>query len=180
VKLVDAQTLFATNPNAQLRASWEQKPLFQIAPTSVFGINTRFRLGERGELNFVGLYQAEKTLMARPQLGTEPGSIFLGGTSGRLELGGAWLERLVGVLPGLRMQGESRFTLSGELAVSTPNPNTRGSAYLDDFEGGDELRIEPRRQQWRLGSAPQSTLGDRGTLPLLPDAASATLVWHDY
>jgi hypothetical protein len=182
VNLLDAQTLFATNPGAQLRASWEQKPLFQIAPTSVFGLNTRFRLGERGELNFVGLYQAEKTVMARPQLGTEPGSIFLGGTSGRFDFGGALLDRVFGGLPGLRMQGESRFTLSGELAVSTPNPNTRGVAYLDDFEASDELRIEPRRQQWRLGSAPQSTTGDRGVLPLAPDATNAApLTWqHDY
>jgi cell surface protein SprA len=80
VNLLDAATLFGANPGAQLRATWEQKPLFEIAPTSVFGLNTRFRLGARDTLDLVGLYQAEKTLMSRPQLRTA-GSIFLGGAS---------------------------------------------------------------------------------------------------
>ncbi|NJD09549.1 MAG: hypothetical protein FIB01_03555, partial [Gemmatimonadetes bacterium] len=182
VTLRDPQRRFGANPGAQLRATWEQKPLFEIAPTSVFGLNTRFRLGTIGELNLVGLYQAEKTLMSRPQLGTEPGSIFLGGTSGRIEFGGSLLDRLFGALPGLRLEGRSNIRLSGELALSTPNPNTRGVAYLDDFESSDELRIEPRRQKWQLGSVPQSSLGDRGTLPLAPDASNAAqLVWqHDF
>jgi hypothetical protein len=96
--------------------------------------------------------------------------------------GGALLDRFLGLIPGLRMEGPSNVRLTGELAFSTPNPNTRGAAYLDDFESGDELRIEPRRQQWQLGSRPQSTIGDRGRLPLSLDAGNAApLVWqHDF
>src|SRR5690606_24743669 len=96
VSLNDAQNLFATSPGAELRATWEQKPLFSIAPTSVFGASARYALGNRGELNFVGLYQSERNLMSRPQLGVEPGTAFLGGVSGRLEFGGSVLDRLVG------------------------------------------------------------------------------------
>jgi hypothetical protein len=182
VTLTNAQALFGAAGGADLRATWEQKPMFSIAPTSVFGATARYSLGPRGELNFVGLYQAEKTLMTRPQLGAEPGTAFLGGVSGRFDLGGALLDRVVGSIPGMRSNRLSSATLSGELAFSMPNPNRVGLAYLDDFEALDEIALRPRRQDWKLGSAPQSTDGDRGTLPFSLDAATAApLVWqHDF
>jgi hypothetical protein len=182
VMLTNPQALFGTMPGAEIRATWEQKPLFSIAPTSVFGASARYALGPRGELNFVGLYQAEKSLMSRPQLGVEPGAAFLGGASGRFDLGGALLDRALGRMPGLRSTRSSAVALSGEVAFSMPNPNRAGAAYLDDFEGTDEIMLRPRRQDWRLGSAPQSNDGDRGTLPFSLDAATAApLVWqHDF
>ncbi|HUF49597.1 MAG TPA: hypothetical protein VMN60_02110 [Longimicrobiales bacterium] len=182
VTLLDAPTLFATAPNAEIRATWEQKPLFNIAPTSVFGARARYSIGPFGELNFVGLYQAEKSLMARPQLGAEPGAGFVGGASGRLNLGGALLDRMLGALPNLRSTRASALTLAGELAFSMPDPNRRGTAYLDDFEASDEVGLSVRRQDWKLGSAPQAATGDRATLPFIRDASTALpLVWqHDF
>ena len=182
VTLTDAATLFAAAPNAELRATWEQKPLFNIAPTSVFGARARYSLGSAGALNFVGLYQAEKSLMTRPQLGAEPGASFVGGVSGSLNFGGALLDRVIGTLPNLRSTTRSSMTLTGELAFSMPDPNRRGAAFLDDFEASDEIPLGVRRQDWKLGSAPQSAVGDRGTLPFVRNAASAwPLVWqHDF
>jgi hypothetical protein len=185
VMLLDARTLLANTPGAEIRATWEQKSMFAIAPTSVFGASARYDLGPRGELNFLGLYQAEKSLMTRPQLGVEPGSIFLGGVSGHFDLGGALLDRVLGGVPGLRSSGGaarlSSVRLTTELALSMPNPNRSGMAYLDDFESSDVLTLSPRRQEWRLGSAPQTHNADRGTLPHLLNAATAApLVWqHD-
>ncbi len=180
--LRDPATLFATHPGAELGAAWEQKPLFQIAPTTVFGMNAKYSLGRRGQLDFVGLYQGEKSLMSRPQLGTEPGSIFLGGVSGSLDLGGAFLDRVFGALPGIRLGNPSAATLTAEVAMSSPNPNTQGDAYVDDFETTDELRIESRRQNWVLGSRPETTTGDQNTLPFTTDVSTAApLIWtHDF
>ncbi|MBR9991361.1 MAG: hypothetical protein KFH98_16475 [Gemmatimonadetes bacterium] len=182
VTLNDPQGLFALSPNAELRATWEQKPLFSIAPTSVFGTSARYTVGQRGELNFVGLYQAEQSLMSRPQLGVEPGTAFLGGVSGRFDLGGALLDRLVGAIPGMRSTRASAVALTGEVAFSMPNPNREGQAYLDDFENTDEVPLGLRRQDWRLGSAPQNSQGDEGMLPFVLDAATAApIVWqHDF
>ena len=181
VTLSDAPSLFGTNPAGDLRATWEQKSLFQIAPTSVFGMNARYRLGQQSELNFVGLYQSEKTLYSRPQLGVEPGAAFLGGASARLDLGGQWLDRVLDRVPGLRLAAPTAVTLDGELAFSLPNPNRRGAAYLDDFEGTDEVAVDVRRQQWKLGARPGTTDGDDGALPSPMTAANAaSLVWqHD-
>ena len=59
-----------------------------------------------------------------------------------------------------------------------PNPNRRGAAYLDDFEGSDEFRLSVRRQEWKLGSAPQSAEADDGTtaLPMLQSGGFDCLV----
>lgn len=181
VTLTDPQTLFATNPGAQIRATWEQKSQFQVAPTSIFGMNAHYAMGPRGELNFVGLYQAEKTIMSRPELGVEPSAIFLGGTSGRLDLGGALLDRMLSRMPGLRFGGTSAVTLTGEAAFSLPNPNTRNQAYVDDFESADGTTLDLRRRSWHLGSRPETTDGTRGYLPGALSADNAVqLVWqHD-
>ncbi|MGH7501049.1 MAG: hypothetical protein ACREL7_04755 [Longimicrobiales bacterium] len=182
VTLNDPVALFGANPSAEIRATWEQKALFEIAPTSMFGANLRWRLGQRGSLNVVGMMQREKTLYSRPQLGTEPAGIFMGGASADLDLGGAWLDRALASLPFIRNTAPSAVTLNGEVAFSMPNPNRRGQAYYEDFEGTDEVGLDVRRQQWKLGSRPESPIGDEGYLPPSPDASNATrLVWqHDF
>jgi hypothetical protein len=181
VTLSDPASLFGANPAGELRATWEQKTLFDIAPTSVFGANARYRLGPTSELNLVGIYQSEKTLYSRPQLGVEPGAMFLGGASARLDLGGAWMDGLLARIPGLRLTTPSRVALDGEVAFSLPNPNRARQAYLDDFEAADEVPLDLRRQQWQLGSRPGANDGDEGVLPMPMDATNAArLIWqHD-
>jgi hypothetical protein len=179
VTLNDALAIFGRNPDASIRATFEQKPIFQLAPTSVFGASARYGLGQVGELNFMGLYQAEKSLMSRPHLGMEPGAIFLGGVGGHLQLGARWLDRALDRVPLLRIGGESAVNLTGEMALSLPNPNTRGDTYLDDFDGGDELHVGLNTRSWRLGSRPGSLAGAMDVLPDVPDVPNAArLVWQ--
>jgi len=180
VTLTNPQAIFGTNPNARITATYEQKSLFQIAPTSVFGMSTRYSLGARGELNFMGLYQSERALVNRPQLGLEPSSIFLGGASGRLELGGGLLDRMLSRVPGLRVGGTSAVNVSGEVAMSLPNPNTMGDTYVDDFEATDEIPVMFERHFWRLGSRPGDPTGAEMYLPFPLDVETAArLVWQD-
>ncbi|MBX6364698.1 MAG: cell surface protein SprA, partial [Gemmatimonadetes bacterium] len=180
VTLINPEALFATNPGAEVRATWEQKALFQKAPTSVFGLNSRFQLGKRGELNFIGLYQAERSLMTRPELGLEPGSIFLGGSSARLDLGGSFLDHVLARVPGLRVNAPSSVNLAGEVALSAPNPNRHGDTYLDDFEATDETAISLARTAWKLGSRPEARTGAEDVFPSILDVTTAgKLVWQD-
>lgn len=180
VTLLNPEALFSTAPDARIRASWEQKALFQIAPTSIFGFNARYGLGDRGSLHLLGLYQKEQTLQNRPQLGMEPASIFLGGLNGELNLGAGWLDRLSDRLPGAGAGEAARFDLTGELALSVPNPNTSGDVYLDDFEASNELRLSLRSRDWHLGSAPEERDGLGSDLPLTLDGGSALgMVWQD-
>jgi hypothetical protein len=180
VTLLSPEALFAATPDARVRASWEQKALFQIAPTSLFGFNARYGVGDRGAIHLVGLYQKEQTLQNRPQLGMEPASIFLGGLNGDLTFGARWLDRIAAGLPGAGSDDPATLHLSGEMALSLPNPNTKGDVYLDDFDATDAVRLSLRARDWHLGSAPEDGDGLGGDLPLTPMATNALgLVWQD-
>ncbi|HEV2130564.1 MAG TPA: hypothetical protein VGR27_05655, partial [Longimicrobiaceae bacterium] len=234
IQLLNPNLLFGGSTDTEIRATFEQKPLFGVAPTSVAGFSARYPLGTRGELNFVGLSQQERAFERRPTLGAEPTSLMLGGMSGRVAFGVPWLDRVLNngtepsppnplsenrergdsILPRLgagvtaepavlpspgvgggagrggavqlgergAINGRSLIQLSGELALSLPDPARQSYAYLEDFEERDEISIPLARQAWRLGSAPASTLHADGVLPARLDAVSSgTLVWqHDY
>ena len=179
VTLLDAENLFATDPAADLRATWEQQALFQIAPTSVFGMNASYPLGDVGELNFLGLYQREKGLVRRPQLGVEAASILLGGLNGRMEMELPALDRALDRVPGLTHSGLSRLSVNGEMALSLPSPNISGDVYLHDFDSSNDLPLSGLNTGWRLGSAP---LFRDGAVQALPSALGpsdiASLQWQ--
>lgn len=179
VTLLGAENLFATDPQGDLRATWEQQALFQIAPTSVFGMNASYALGDAGELNFLGLYQREKGLLRRPQLGVEPASILLGGLNGRLDMELSALDRALDRIPGLTHSGVSRLSLNGEMALSLPSPNTQGDVYLHDFDSTSDLPLSNLSTGWRLGSAPAFRDGALEALP--PELGTgdiASLQWQ--
>ena len=179
VTLRDAETLFSADPQGTVRATWEQKQIFRTAPTSVAGLRATYGLGERGSLDFLGLYRSEQTLVTRPQLGVEPGAIGLGGLNGRYQRDASWLDRWLSRVPALRSSGGSALSFAGEMAVSLPNPNLRGDVFLDDFDATSALTLSLLAHGWVLGSAPATNAGMENVLPgvLGPDNAAA-LVWQ--
>jgi hypothetical protein len=107
-----------------------------------------------------------------------------GDGGGRSDL--AWdlpfLERALERVLGSRRDGGERpaaLRMEGELAVSLPDPNISGDAYLDDFDGGDERTVSLLSTNWHLGSVPAFRDGAGDILPEVMDAASALpLVWQ--
>ncbi|MEJ2501924.1 MAG: hypothetical protein P8177_01190, partial [Gemmatimonadota bacterium] len=178
VTLLDPETTLGGNPDAVIRATWEQRSIFDVAPTTVLGLNARTAIGRYGELNLVGLYQSEQSVVRRPQLGTEPGAVALGGANGRMAFQADWLVRALESIPWVRADSVARLDVAGELALSAPDPNRRGATYLDDFESTDQLPLSLDGDQWQLGSAPQSLAGIPVLTALTPDNA-AQLVWQD-
>jgi hypothetical protein len=180
VTLLNPEGLFSAQPDARIQASWEQKALFQIAPTSIFGFNARYSLGDRGAVHLLGLYQKAQTLQNRPQLGMEPSSVFLGGVNADLAFGAGWLDRFAEGLPGAGAADTASIRVSGELALSLPNPNTQGDVYLDDFDASDEVPLSLRARDWHLGSALEERDGLGSDLPLTLDERNALgMVWQD-
>ncbi len=179
VTLLAAEQLFATSPDAVVRAAWEQRSLFQVQPTQVFGLRTHSSLGRSGGLDFLTLYQAERTVVTRPQLGTEPGAALTGGLSGSASTAVEWFDRLLDRLPGLRFDGNTSLSVGGEVALSLPNPNTRGTAFVDDFDAASELPVSLVSSEWVLGSAPSSSQGAERAFPSVLDASTAApLSWQ--
>ncbi len=109
----------------------------------------------------------------------EPASIFLGGLNGNLTFGASWLDRVIDRLPGSGPHDPSSLRMTGEMALSLPNPNTQGDVYLDDFDSSDELSLSVLARDWHLGSAPEEGEGLGGELPLVLDGGNAIgLVWQ--
>src|SRR3989338_8051297 len=103
----------------------------------------------------MGLLQREHTAFTRPQLGFEPQSHAIGGGSASLTFSPAGLTRALDRLPLLATDAPSRLSVTAELAVSRPNPNEAGVAYLEEFEGGSASRaISLSEQAFQLGSRP--------------------------
>jgi len=179
VRLLEPEQLFASTPDASVRATWEQRSLFQVSPTQVFGISTHADLGVGGGVDVLGLYRSERSVVTRPILGTEPGAAFLGGVSGSYQTRVAWIDRMLDRLPGLRFDGETSVSVNGEVAVSLPNPNTAGQAFLDDFDARAQLPVSLLSSNWALASAPTMRDGALAILPSSLDASTAVpLVWQ--
>src|SRR2546430_5649978 len=83
VQFKNADSLFQGGP-AQVRAQFEERAAFAVAPTSIYGLAARYDLGPRGNVTLTGLFQKEQSAFTRPPLGFEPSSSFIGGVSTEL------------------------------------------------------------------------------------------------
>ena len=179
VTLTEPEALFATASEPVVRATWEQKSIFQVTPTTVFGFNGGLQAGDYGGFNLLALHQREQALVNRPQLGTEPAAITLSGLSMDFDFPANRLDRLLENIPALRVGRPSRIGLEGEVALSLPNPNIRADVFLDDFDAINELALSLDAPEWVLGSAPAFRDGAENVLPLSLDPSDAgSLVWQ--
>jgi hypothetical protein len=179
VRLLEPDLLFASSPDAPIRATWEQRSLFQVSPTQVFGLRTHADLGGRGGIDLLGLYRSETSVVSRPVLGTEPGAALVAGLSGSYTADVAGLSGALDALPGLRVDAAATLAVSGELAGSLPNPNTRDRAFVDDFDVTSQLPVSLLSTEWWLASAPTARDGAESVLPPSLDVATAaTLSWQ--
>lgn len=178
--LLDLRGLLATTPGRNLEVTWEQRSAYRVAPpSSVFGVNARYDLGDYGALDLVGLYQTEDQFVRRPRLGVESSAVGLGGVSGNINLDAHLLTRALNAIPGLRAGERSSLHLSGEAAISVPDPNTQGAVYLDDYDGVNAIPLLIRSGDWHLGSRPAFTDGTGDVLP--PELSAdnrAAMTWQ--
>ena len=163
-----------------VRAQFEERAAFNIAPTSIYGLAARYNLGAVGQVNFTGLFQNEQSSFNRPPLGFEPSSSFIGGLSTQLHFQPAWLTRFADLLPGVRTDAPSSLAISGEVALSKPSPNRFGQAYIEEFEGGAARFITLGENAWHWGSLPSSTRGAEpyGITASFDPVDAAFLTWQ--
>src|SRR5690606_27252814 len=139
------------------------------------GLRTHRDLGTRGGIDLLGLYRSERSVVSRPILGAEPSAALLAGLSANYEADATPVAGLLDLVPGLRVEGESTLSMSGELAASLPNPNTRDRAFVDDFDATSQLPVSLVASDWALGSAPTPE-GAETVLPaVLNESTSAPL-----
>lgn len=158
VTFLDPEGLFGSR-SATVTARFEQRGFFAVAPTSIFGVTARYQLGTIGGINFVGLYQSEKTAFRRPPLGFEPTASLIGGVSTDLQFDLPVVSRFVSRLVQGPMTARTTLDIDGEIAFSRPDLNRSGEAYLEEFEDDQSLPIAMGENAWRHGSRPETSLG---------------------
>ncbi|MEJ2202899.1 MAG: hypothetical protein P8170_02185 [Gemmatimonadota bacterium] len=182
VSLLEPEQLFVANPDAAIRATWEQRALFQVSPTQVFGFRTHTALGETGGLDVLTLYQSERTVVTRPVLGTEPGAALLGGLSAAASLPVSLLapEWLLGSAPSSSLGAEG--VLPPVLGTTSSAPLVWQHSWILESGAGDSVAIHegyyPRQEidrQIRLAGSEVREPGLRLTMGAGPSGGP---VWR--
>ncbi len=163
----------ALQPGADLRITYEQNELFQIASKTLLGLRGEMPLGRYTNLNFTVMSMREETLADKVRVGEEPISNTIFGIDGRTRIPMNFVTDAMNKLPFFNTMAESNLQLSGEAAYIRPNRNTKrstvdmdggkGVAYIDDFEGSRRsVPIGINYGNWKYASPPASTpeLGD--------------------
>ncbi|MFH1008346.1 MAG: cell surface protein SprA, partial [Candidatus Latescibacterota bacterium] len=157
----------ASNPNADLSIDYEYEPFFSFEQKTLLGLRGEYKfLNEHSSAGATLLYNSEKSPDRRVRVGREPTRGILWDADLNLRFEPELLTRAANALPMIRTDAPSRVTLSAEIARNQPNPNTRGKAYLDDFEGsGSSTSLGILRGIWTRASAPKGVdEEDRGRI----------------
>jgi hypothetical protein len=156
--LTDPAGLAERHPADRLAITFEVAPLFNLAPTSLYGAAGSYRLAQGAVLNGTFMLQRKESLANRPILGAEPTQTMIA------ELDGSWtrpmtfMDRWLDGLPGATGDTPSLFSLRGEMALSQPDPNTDGQVFLHDFENIEiAKRVGLFFRTWRSSSVPGQT-----------------------
>jgi cell surface protein SprA len=165
----------ALQPGADLRITYEQNELFQIASKTLLGARGELPIGQNTDLNFTIMSMREETLADKVRVGEEPISNMIFGIDGRTRVPVNFITNAMNKLPFFSSLAESNLQLTGEAAYIRPNRNTKrstvaidegkGVAYIDDFEGSRRsIPIGVNYGTWRYASPPVTT-SELGTLP---------------
>lgn len=181
VSFLHPDSLFATPTTVNVQ--YEEQPGFAIAPTSIYGLQTRYDFGDHGAVTVLGLLQQQQSNFTRPPLGFEPQSNFMGGVSGSFHFEPQGLTRLLNRLPLVHTEVPSQITLDAELATSRPSPNQAGQAWVETFETEGGTFLPLTENSWQVGSRPASPHGIAGTgidpVGGFEDANAVPLVWQN-
>jgi hypothetical protein len=155
--------------NAEIRVTYEYRPLFSIAQKSLVGTRTEWKFGQNSKVGASVFHRSEGTPDEKPALGSEPFQRTIAETDASWSVRSDGVTALLDRLPLLRVQAPSSFDARVEGAVSLPDPNTRGVAWLDDFESTTITRdMTVNARLWSHASVPvEKDTGEFARRPLL-------------
>ncbi len=130
-------------PGADLKITYEQNDLFQLASKTLLGARGLYEFSKKTKLGFSILNLNQQTLSDKVRIGEEPLSNTIYGLDFSTSTDLPFLTKLLDNISSTREM--STFNFSGEYAYINPDPNTKKStitsdqgksiAYIDDFEG---------------------------------------------
>lgn len=154
----------AKDPNNEISVTYECEPMFSIDNKLLLGLRAEYpfwRLGSGSHLGTTMLYKSQSTSESQPRVGHEPFQSLLFGANMKLTDQNRFLTRAINYIPLIETKAPSTWRFEAEVAKSYHNPNTKGSALLDDFESARrEIPFLLRRQSWTQASPPGGVESD--------------------
>jgi hypothetical protein len=142
-------------PASRINIDYEFKPFAGGASSSLVGFNSLVHLSKNSRVGTTWLYESKTSGAGKPRLGEESSRSVVGDIDSYLQFHPSFLTSLVNKLPLVDTDAKSMVTISGEMAMSIPDPNTRGEAYVDDMEGVEDSDVIPMtRRSWVEASPP--------------------------
>jgi len=143
------------SPDSKVSVSYQYSPFFGGGNTTLMGFNMGYDLGRESTLGTTWLYQSESIVGEKAKLGEEPSRTVVGNLNLNHTMRPKFLTGVANLLSRQNTERESSLQFSGESAISLPNPNTKGRAFLEDFEGVDSSDIITlSRLGWFYASKP--------------------------
>jgi hypothetical protein len=137
------------NPDSKVNIDFQQKPFVGGGKKSLLGIGANLNLSPNSRISGTFLYSSMGAPKYSPRLGEEPSRTMVADVNGTFVLYPAWMTNLANLLPRVDTDTPSSFNLSGEVALSIPNPNVKGEAIVDDMEGVEETdAVSLTRMAW--------------------------------
>ena len=132
---------------------------------TLLGFSTSYSPSADLSLTSSMLYESRGAQELNPKLGEEPARSMVGDLASVVTVRPSWMTAFANLLPGVHTTSPSTMNLQGNVAVSVPNPNTKGEAYIDDMEGNRESNtLGVGRLGWFWSSIPVDSLNPKSSL----------------
>ncbi|MCW8804719.1 MAG: cell surface protein SprA, partial [Ignavibacteriaceae bacterium] len=152
-------------PGADLKITYEQNDLFQLASKTLLGARGVYDFSDKTTLGFTLMNLNQETLSDKVRIGEEPLSNTIYGADFKTSADLPFLTNLLDMI--ISTKEMSSFTFNGEYAYMSPDPNTKKStiaqdngesiAYIDDFEGAKRtIPVGVNYTGWKDLSVPEN------------------------
>ena len=152
-------------PGADLKITYEQNDLFQLASKTLLGARGVYDFSDKTTLGATLMNLNQETLSDKVRIGEEPLSNTIYGVDFKTSADLPFITNTLDFL--ISTKEMSSFTFNGEYAYMSPDPNTKKStiaedggesiAYIDDFEGAKRiLPIGVSYTSWKDLSVPEN------------------------
>lgn len=149
------EVLTSMTPDSRVNIDYQHKPLVGGGKSSLLGVGANLNLSENTRMNATFLYNSVGSPRYTPRLGEEPTRTMAADVNGSFQFQPSWMTSMANLLPRVDTDSKSNLNLTGEVAVSFPNPNTKGEAFVDDMEGiEDSDQLQLVRRTWYEASPP--------------------------
>lgn len=167
-----------SDPSAKINVDYQTEPIVGGGTTSLVGVAANYEISSNARLNGMFLYNSVGASRYKPRLGDEPSKNMAADLNGSFVFSPSWMTSIANLLPRVDTAKESQLNFGGEVAVSIPDPNTKGDAYVDDMEGvEDSDRLSMIRSLWHPSSPPLDP--DDETARLDPISEGVEFYWYN-